>query len=176
MSLPFDPFRPLRAWLPAACLAWAAAPALAAAPNSLNRVVLDGCSAVVTAPGIVASGLCEANGNAGNRTAGDTVNGNLIPGLYTTNSAMIPFEGMIKDWSIDDPHRFAAKFSIVGQQGVFVDKIVISIKGIEVGGRGHKTLGTQERVLLEFDPLQGRVVDRMGGLFVKRAVDFAEIY
>lgn len=76
MSLPFDPFRPLRAWLPAACLAWAAAPALAAAPNSLNRVVLDGCSAVVTAPGIVASGLCEANGNAGNRTAGDTVNGN----------------------------------------------------------------------------------------------------
>jgi hypothetical protein len=112
----------------------------------------------------------------GAQIGGDTVNGNLVPGLFTTNSAMIPFEAMIKNWAIDDPLRFAAKFTVVGQRGVFVDKIVITIKGIDVGGRGHKTLGTEERELLEFDPLQGRVIDRMGGVFVKRAVDFAEVY
>jgi hypothetical protein len=112
----------------------------------------------------------------GAQIGGVTVNGNLVPGLFTTNSAMIPFEAMIKDWAIEDPHRFAARFTVEGQRGVFVDKIHIWVKGVEEGGRGHTTLGTYEHELLEFDPLKGRVIDRMGGLFVKRRMDFSKVF
>ncbi|MEN9627419.1 MAG: hypothetical protein RJA10_646, partial [Pseudomonadota bacterium] len=58
----------------AALLALATTHALAAHPNSRNRVLLDGCPEVVTGAGTPASGNCESNGNAFNRTAGSTNN------------------------------------------------------------------------------------------------------
>jgi hypothetical protein len=39
--------------------------------------------------------------------------------------------------------------------------------------RGHETLGVLEGPLTDFDPLGGRVIDRMGGEFSKRNVDLA---
>jgi len=114
----------------------------------------------------------------GAQIGGQTEMGNLVPGFYTTNSAMIPFENMIKEWSTSDPGRFQARFQAVGVNGAFATTIKLSIRTLarldpltgEV--RGHLTLGEVESPLLDFDPLGGRVVDRLAGLFVKRHVDF----
>ncbi len=61
--------------------------------------------------------------------------------------------------------------------GVFAQMIRLSIKGVAVhdpgtdGIRGHVILGEMEHTLLDFDPLGGRVADRLGRVFTKRNVD-----
>ena len=96
---------------------------------------------------------------------------------------MIPYEARIKDWAIEDPHHFQAKFEGVGGRGVVVDKIILKVRGLAMSGEptvfgqpvGHKSLGLQERTLLVFDPLHGTVVDKMADLFVRRKVDFTYV-
>jgi hypothetical protein len=113
----------------------------------------------------------------GAQIGGQTEMGNLIPGFYTTNSAMIPYENMVKQWALADPTRFQARFQAIGVNGVFATAIRISIKAVAqpdpmVGGpRGHQVLGVLEGPLIDFDPLGGRVIDRMAGEFSKRNVD-----
>jgi hypothetical protein len=116
----------------------------------------------------------------GAQIGGVTANGNLVPGLFSSNSAMIPYEARIKNWAIEDAKHFEAKFEGVGGRGVVVEKIVLKVRGISLPGEkdvfgnatGHQSLGVQERTLLVFDPLHGRVVDKMGDLFIRRKVDF----
>ena len=113
----------------------------------------------------------------GAQIGGQTEMGNLVPGFFTTNSAMIPYETAIKKWASEDPVRFFARFQAVGGHGVFAATIRLSIKTVEaydpVRGedRGHESLGVMESPLLDFDPIGGRVVDRLAGEFSKRQVD-----
>jgi hypothetical protein len=102
--------------------------------------------------------------------------GNLIPSFYTTNSAMIPYGNMVKQWAW--PIRpDSGPLQAIGVNGVFATAIRISIRAIAqpdpmVGGvRGHQVLGVLEGPLIDFDPLGGRVIDRMAGEFSKRNVD-----
>jgi hypothetical protein len=108
---------------------------------------------------------------------GQTELGNVVPGSFTTNSAMIPYETAMKRWASEDPDRFRALFRAIGGHGVFAATIRLSIKTVSahdpVRGedRGHESLGVTESPLLDFDPIGGRVVDRLGGELSKRQVD-----
>jgi hypothetical protein len=104
----------------------------------------------------------------GAQIGGATVGGNLVPGLFATNSFMIPFETMIKNWATEDPTKFAARFRAESDgANVFATKIILSILA-----RGHKQLGTLGPVdLLTFDPLQGRVIDKLSNEIMKRNID-----
>jgi hypothetical protein len=103
---------------------------------------------------------------------GATANGNLVPGLFATNSAMIAYEALVKNLAIEDPTHLQARFEVAGGTGVLVERIILKVRGVaDVNGVGHRSLGTEERTLLEFDPLHGRVVDRLAAQFIQRAVD-----
>ena len=99
---------------------------------------------------------------------GGVTNGtNLVAGLYVTNSAMIPFEAMIERWARADPTRFEARFLARGISGAFCHRIELQIRA-----NGHGQLGDlPESVLASFDPVSGRVVDRLAGEFMKPAID-----
>src|SRR5690606_28456733 len=67
----------------------------------------------------------------GAQIGGQTIGSNLVPGLFVTNSLMIPYENMIKQWAQTDPTRFWAKFEVLNVQNrIFPQKIRLSIKGI----------------------------------------------
>lgn len=103
----------------------------------------------------------------GAQIGGATTGGNLVPGVYATNSAMIPYEAMIKSWATQGPHSFEAKFVVSGVTGVFANRIELWI-----GARGHPVLGDlRQQLLAAFDPISGRVVDKMAGEIVKRRAD-----
>lgn len=106
----------------------------------------------------------------GAQIGGSTDATNLVAGTYVTNSAMIPYEDMIAKWARTDAHRFWARFEVVpgGTLGpLFPDRIRLSVKT-----DNHRDLGTLPGlVLAEFDPLHGRIVDRLAGEIMKRNVD-----
>lgn len=100
---------------------------------------------------------------------GATEGGNLVAGLFVTNSAMIPFERMIREWAEADPTRFWVRFGVepLGNDTVFARRITFSI-----AARDHRVLGDLEHhPWVWFDPLSGRVVDRVAGEFIKRRLD-----
>jgi hypothetical protein len=99
---------------------------------------------------------------------GGVTNGtNLVAGLYVTNSAMIPFEAMIERWARADPTKFEARFIARGINGAFCHRIEVQIRA-----NGHSQLGNlPESVLASFDPVSGKVVDKLAGEFMKRAID-----
>jgi hypothetical protein len=103
----------------------------------------------------------------GAQIGGETVGGNLVPGLYATNSCMIPFEAMIKNWSLAGPKTFWAKFVATGVNGPFATGIELWITA-----KGHEQLGDLAPTrLATFDPLAGRVVDKLAGEMIKRSID-----
>jgi hypothetical protein len=103
----------------------------------------------------------------GAQIGGATTGGNLVPGLYVTNSIMIPFESMIERWARAGPSTFFASFRATRGAGVFATQIELWIKA-----NGHPILGDfPERRLASFDPLAGRVVDKMAGEIMKREID-----
>ncbi|MBB4895870.1 hypothetical protein FHS39_004951 [Streptomyces olivoverticillatus] len=103
----------------------------------------------------------------GAQIGGSTDATNLVAGTYVTNSAMIPYEDMIAKWARTDAHRFWARFEVTPGGTLFPDRIRLSIKSDD-----HRDLGTLPGlVLAEFDPLHGRIVDRLAGEITKRNVD-----
>ncbi len=103
----------------------------------------------------------------GAQIGGSTDATNLVAGTYVTNSAMIPYEDMIAKWARTDARHFWARFEVTSGGTLFPDRIRLSIKA-----DGHRDLGTlPELVLAEFDPLHGRIVDRLAGEITKRNVD-----
>ncbi|MET9414697.1 DUF4157 domain-containing protein [Streptomyces klenkii] len=103
----------------------------------------------------------------GAQIGGSTDASNLVAGTYVTNSAMIPYEDMIAKWAGADARHFWARFEVTPGGTLFPDRIRLSIKA-----DGHRDLGTlPELVLAEFDPLHGRIVDRLAGDITKRNVD-----
>ncbi|MER6048553.1 DUF4157 domain-containing protein [Streptomyces sp. NPDC001793] len=103
----------------------------------------------------------------GAQIGGATDASNLVAGTYVTNSAMIPYEDMIARWARTDARNFWARFEVTPGGTLFPDRIRLSIKA-----DGHRDLGTLPgMVLAEFDPLRGRIVDRLAGEITKRNVD-----
>jgi hypothetical protein len=101
----------------------------------------------------------------GAQIGGATVGGNLVPGLFVVNSAMIPFENLIKSWANQGAQKMWARFiaSQPESPGPFVKKIIIAVYAT-----GHKLLGTipdTNPLIVEFEPLTGRVVDKLTQAF-----------
>lgn len=70
----------------------------------------------------------------GAQIGGQTVAGNLVAGVYATNSMMIPYETLVAEWARQDPHQFMAKFDARSTAGGFASLISISIQA-----KDHKT-------------------------------------
>jgi hypothetical protein len=108
----------------------------------------------------------------GAQIGGTTDAANLVAGLYATNSAMIPFESMIEHWASvanrnNDPSSFHARFVAHGVTGVFCTSIELQISATR-----HPELGTLTgQSLATFDPLTGKVVDKLANELVKRSID-----
>lgn len=103
----------------------------------------------------------------GAQLGGETTGGNLIPGLFVTNSYMIPYENMILKWATDDPTKFWVKFDSIVNSNVFTTQIYFYICA-----KGHKTLGNfGPNLLVTFDPLRGSLVDKVAGQFLKHKID-----
>ncbi len=103
----------------------------------------------------------------GAQIGGATDASNLVAGTYVTNSAMIPYEDMIARWARADARNFWARFQVTPGGTLFPDRIRLSLKTHK-----HRDLGTLPgMVLAEFDPLRGRIVDRLAGEITKRNVD-----
>ncbi|MBP2406168.1 eCIS core domain-containing protein [Streptomyces syringium] len=103
----------------------------------------------------------------GAQIGGSTDATNLVAGAYVTNSAMIPYEDMIAKWAGTDARHFWARFEVTPAGTLFPARIRLSIKT-----DGHRDLGTLPgMVLAEFDPLHGRIIDRLAGEVMKRNVD-----
>jgi hypothetical protein len=103
----------------------------------------------------------------GAQIGGETVGGNLVPGLYATNSCMIPFEAMIKNWSVAGPTTFWARFVATGGNGPFASGIELWIRA-----QGHpQLLDIPPTKLATFNPIAGKVVDKLAGEMIKRSTD-----
>lgn len=103
----------------------------------------------------------------GAQLGGFTDGTNLVAGLYTTNSAMIPFEAMIERWARAGPAAFQARFLAHGIVGSFCTQIELQIRAND-----HPELGTLDaHSLATFDPLTGSVVDKLGAEMIKRLID-----
>ncbi len=104
----------------------------------------------------------------GAQIGGQTVGGNLVPGLFVTNSHMIPYENMIREWAKADPTKFWARFSATPLSGtVFTDRISISIHA-----QGHAVLGDLTlEPFVTFNPIAGTIVDKVAGEIIKRGFD-----
>jgi Domain of unknown function (DUF4157) len=105
----------------------------------------------------------------GAQIGGKTQAGNLVPGLFTANSAMIPFENLIKHWVKVAPSKMMARFKPTPTLSPFASNI-----RIEVIAQQHPNLGTittDSPLSIDFDPLSGKVVDKMTGKFRERQFD-----
>ncbi|MGW2178214.1 eCIS core domain-containing protein [Streptomyces sp. NPDC001732] len=103
----------------------------------------------------------------GAQLGGATAGGNLVPGLYAANSAMIPWENMILQWASHDPARFWARFVADPVPNTpFARSISLFIRATD-----HAQLGTVEGQIGTFHPLHGKVVDKLAGEFIKRNAD-----
>lgn len=146
-SLPGRPSRWPRTLMAAGVLALGAAaalPALAADPGSTNRVVLDGCPAVQTGPGVTALGTCEANGNPRNRTAAEA--GNANGDMHANTEARVEFYALEREVSTASlwldtlvflggvvPDRLALQFGMDGTLFTNIVRGTISPPGTEQG-------------------------------------------
>jgi hypothetical protein len=102
----------------------------------------------------------------GAQIGGATQAGNLVPGLFVTNSAMIPYEKLIALWAQRGAGLVQARFDAAGGRGVFATKIVI-----QISSKKHPQLGTikpDDPLEVVFDPLRGTVVDKMMGRIHQR--------
>lgn len=105
----------------------------------------------------------------GAQIGGATAGGNLVAGLYVTNSMMIPYETMVARWAQADPTHFQARFVAKPATAGFASEIAIWIEA-----KGHQVLGDFEpRQLISFGPLSGRIVDRLANEMIKRGMDRA---
>ncbi|MFY7856431.1 MAG: hypothetical protein ACOVQT_09860, partial [Rubrivivax sp.] len=133
-----------RTLLAAGVLALGPLGAHAADPGSTNRVVLDGCPAVQTGPGTTASGNCEANGNARNRTAGYA--GNANGDMQTGTEARVEFYALEREVSTASlwldtlvflggvvPDRLVLQFGMDGTLATDIVRGTISPPGTERG-------------------------------------------
>ncbi|MFF8919103.1 DUF4157 domain-containing protein [Streptomyces sp. NPDC015032] len=103
----------------------------------------------------------------GAQIGGATDEHNLVAGTYVTNSAMMPFESLIAEWAKADAHNFQAQFLITPGNTLFPQYIELWVQA-----QGHQHLGDLPPTLLaRFEPLSGRIVDRMAGEIIKRNVD-----
>ena len=102
----------------------------------------------------------------GAQIGGATDSTNLVPGLYVTNSFMIPYENMIEQWARADPTHFSARFRVQPTGTLYGRYITISFKA-----EGHSMLGDLEQNLVTFDALAGRVIDKLANEIVKRNID-----
>ncbi|PZT71607.1 MULTISPECIES: eCIS core domain-containing protein [unclassified Streptomyces] len=103
----------------------------------------------------------------GAQIGGATDEHNLVAGTYVTNSAMMPFESLIAEWAKADAHNFQAQFLITPGNTLFPQYIELWVQA-----RKHQHLGDLPPTLLaRFEPLSGRIVDRMAGEITKRNVD-----
>lgn len=104
----------------------------------------------------------------GAQIGGVTTAGNLVAGLYATNSMMIPYETLVAGWARQGPHTFWAKFDAVPTSPGFASRISISIRAQQ----GHPVLGSVEfDPLIVFDPVTGTVVDKIASEMIKRHYD-----
>ncbi|MFF3735120.1 DUF4157 domain-containing protein [Streptomyces sp. NPDC002476] len=103
----------------------------------------------------------------GAQIGGATDEHNLVAGTYVTNSAMMPFESLIAEWAKAGAHNFQAQFLITPGNTLFPKYIELWVRA-----QGHQHLGDLPPTLLaRFEPLSGRIVDRMAGEIIKRNVD-----
>jgi hypothetical protein len=108
----------------------------------------------------------------GAQIGGATDGTNLVPGLYVTNSFMIPYETMVMQYARADPTNFFARFRVSPTGTLFARYITIEIKAT-----GHKMLGDLEPTLLgRFDVLQGKVVDKLSNEIMKRNLDRRAVF
>lgn len=106
----------------------------------------------------------------GAQIGGATRAGNLVAGLYATNSMMIPYETLVAGWARSGPHTFWAKFDAVPANPGFASRISISIRSQQ----GHPVLGAIEfDPFVVFDPIAGAVVDKIASEMIKRQHDRA---
>lgn len=104
----------------------------------------------------------------GAQIGGVTTAGNLVAGLYATNSMMIPYETLVAGWARQGPHTFWAKFDAVPTNPGFASRMSISIRAQQ----GHPVLGSVEfDPLIVFDPIAGAVVDKIASEMIKRHYD-----
>lgn len=103
----------------------------------------------------------------GAQIGGATTGGNLVAGLYVTNSLMIPYETMVARWAQADPTHFWARFTATPAANGFASEMAIWI-----AAKDHQALGDfGETKLISFDPLAGRVVDKVANEMIKREMD-----
>src|SRR5579884_3381912 len=111
------------------------------------------------------SDVCSSD--LGAQIGGATDGNNLVPGLYVTNSFMIPYETMVMQYARADPTNFFAHFRVSPTGTLFARYI-----SIEITAKGHKMLGDLEPTLLgRFDVLLGKVVDKLSNEIIKRNLD-----
>lgn len=103
----------------------------------------------------------------GAQIGGGTDAGNLVPGTFAANSAMIPYEAQIKKWHVGNHGKIKARFSTRQVKGIIADRIVI-----EVATTQHPALGRipeSEPLRVEFDPIGRVVVDKLMGRLTGKA-------
>ncbi|SED07781.1 hypothetical protein SAMN04489727_6308 [Amycolatopsis tolypomycina] len=97
----------------------------------------------------------------GAQIGGETNSANLLAGTFSANSQMIPYESQLQKWHVGNHGRIWARFTAVARDVVLAERIVI-----EVHTDRHRELGSipaDEPLRVEFNPLTGRVVDKLLG-------------
>lgn len=130
--------------LAAAALGLSPAGAQPADPGSTNRVEFTGCPSIVTGPGVLAFGVCEAGGNASNRTAGEAINGDGR--LQAHLEARVSFYALDREVQARSlwrdtliyqggavPDRVVLSFGLDGTLATVIERGTISPAGVEQG-------------------------------------------
>lgn len=97
----------------------------------------------------------------GAQIGGHAVQGNLVAGSFTANSAMIPYERLINSWHNGNDGRIFARFSTQALDHVIARRIKIEIYTWQ-----HSLLGSIDQstqLEMTFDRLNGIVVDKLLG-------------
>lgn len=97
----------------------------------------------------------------GAQIGGHTVQGNMVAGSFSANSAMIPYESLIKRWHQGNDGKIFARFS-----AQLLDRVIAKQIKIEIYTFQHPLLGSTDQstpLELTFDPLTGAVVDKLTG-------------
>jgi hypothetical protein len=90
---------------------------------------------------------------------GETSDKNLVAGSFAVNSAMTPWEAKLRRWR-EKKGKATLKVSFT-PSGTAVGPIATRVD-IRVGAQGHPSLtDTADSALVSFEPITGRVVDRL---------------
>lgn len=139
----------------------------AAAMGNWNALGAAACANLAAGAGFDVGQNWEWLHVRGAQLGGSTDGSNLVAGLYVTNSFMIPFEKMVRNWAAAGPSSFHASFRAINAGAGFAERLEIWIRA-----EGHPELhDLPEQRLIEFDPLRGVVVDQLAAEFVKRRLD-----